>query len=237
MHDDDRSGQPLSFTDTRWLLTKLPRLDAFDLLSDHAQAALAGIGLRRHWHDGDVVQRAGEPTGAVLLVERGRLRLSATSASGAEILWPYIGPGKMACLYSAVGGLPFHYCATAAGDCTLIHFEAGALLALMEGDGIVATEIARLLAKRSWNLMDWRIEGHQTSVAYRVYAALQYLATQRGAPGPQGTEVRISQRELAALVGSSRPYLSTCLQQLQEERLIRLGYRSIVVCELPTEGG
>ena len=205
-------------------------------MSEHAQAALAGIGRTRRWRGGEVVQRAGELAGAVLLVQRGRLHLSTTSASGAEILWPHIGPGKLACLYSAVGGLPFHYDATAAGDCTLVHFDAAALLALMARDGLVASEIARLLAQRSWNLMDWRIEGHQTSVAYRVYAALQYLAAQRGVPGPQGIEVRISQQELAGLVGSSRPHLSTCLQQLQKEQLVRLGYRSILVRELPPDG-
>lgn len=232
--DASRSAPALSESDASWLHAKMPRLDAFDLLPAHAQAALAAIGQVRRWREGEVVQLAGEVASATLLVRTGRLRLSTTSPDGAEILWPPIGPGKMVCLYSAVGALPFHYDVVAAVDCTLVHFEAGAMLALMANDGRVATEIAKLLAKRAWNLMDWRVEGHHTTVPYRVYATLQYLATQRGFPSPLGVDVRMSQQELANLIGCSRPHLSACLQQLQEAQLVRLGYRSITVLPRPS---
>ncbi|NYT23685.1 Crp/Fnr family transcriptional regulator [Alcaligenaceae bacterium] len=236
-HGGEEAARPHSGADTRWLLEKLPRLNSFDLLSDHSRKALAKIGLTRSWRDGEVIQRAGDPAAALLLVRQGRLRLNAMSIGGAEVHWPFVGPGKLVCLYSIIGELPFHYTVTACGDCMLDHFEAGRVLALMEQDGIMACDIAKLLARRFWGLMDSRVEGHQTSVAHRVYTALQILAAQRGVARPQGMEVRISQRELACQVGSSRPHLNACLQQLQDEKLILLGYRSILVRGLPADKG
>lgn len=234
-HSDNGQGQLLSSIDVRWWLSKLTRMNTFDQLTGATRAALAEIGQVRSWHDGDVLQRAGEPAAALLLVRRGRLRLCATSASGAEMQWPVVGPGKLVCLYSAVGGLPFHFTTIACGDCTVVHFETGRLLALMERNAPVACDIAKLLARRFWGLMDERVEGHQASVAHRVYAVLRYMAAQRGVPRPHGNEVRISQQELATMVGSSRPHLNTCLRQLQQGNLIEIGYRSILVRELPAE--
>lgn len=225
------SEPPVAVVDTPWWQAKLPRLNTFDQLSDATRAALAGIGQVRSWRDGEVLQHAGVPAPALLLVQRGRLRLSAISASGAEVLWPVVGPGKLVCLYAAVSGLPFHYTTTACGDCGVVHFPCGPLLALMERDAPVACDIARLLAKRFWGLMDGRVEGQQSSVAYRVYTALQYMAAQRGVARPHGMEVRVSQQELAAMVGSSRPHLNTCLRQLQQDGRIEIGYRSILLCE------
>ena len=79
--------------------------------------------------------------------------------------------------------------------------------------------------------MNQTVERELASTAYRLHETLLQLARTTGVKAPWGTKVSISQSDLAALVGSSRPHVNTCLRELQDEGLVKLGYRSILVHE------
>jgi len=208
---------------------ELPHFDPTDHLSAHCRAAMGAIGQLRTWPENRVLLRAGEIANSVLMLKKGVLRVTCHTLDGNEVLRPSPPVGKLIGLYSVLSGLPFHFTLIATTPCEVIHFQTGRLRALMREDGLVAMEFAELQARRTWSLMNQAVERQLTSTAHRLHETLLHLAKTSGAKFPDGTRVRISQSDLASLVGSSRPHVNTCLHELQDEGLVKLGYRSILV--------
>lgn len=213
------------------LASELPHFDSTDHLSPACRSALAEIGQLRSWNEGQTLLRAGEVAKSVLILKSGRLRVIGTSRSGAEILRPSPPVGKLIGLYSVLGKLPFHFSLLTATVCEVIHFDTVRLRKLLLDRGEIAVEFAELLARRTWSLMNQTVERESESTAFRLHETLQRLARTSGVRSPMGTKIVISQSDLAALVGSSRPHVNTCLRELQDEGLVKLGYRSIFVYE------
>jgi len=210
---------------------ELPHFDPTDHLSASCRSALSTIGQLRSWPEGRPLLRAGEVARSVLMLKAGRLRVIGVSQGGTEVQRPSPPVGKLIGLYSVLGDLPFHFSVVTATACEVIHFETGRLRQLMRDNGNIAMEFAELLARRTWNLMNQTVERELASTAYRLHETLLQLARTTGVKAPWGTKVSISQSDLAALVGSSRPHVNTCLRELQDEGLVKLGYRSILVHE------
>jgi len=210
---------------------ELPHFDPTDHLSPACRSALAGIGQSRTRPEGQALLRAGDVARSVLMLKSGRMRVIGVSQAGAEVQRPSPPPGKLIGLYSVLGDLPFHFSVFTATPCEVIHFDKARLRSLMRDSGDIAMEFAELLARRTWSLMNQTVERELASTAYRLHETLLQLARTSGVRSPSGTKVTISQSDLAALVGSSRPHVNTCLRELQDEGLVKLGYRSIVVHE------
>lgn len=76
------------------------------------------------------------------------------------------------------------------------------------------------------------MDDRDDSLLGRVQATLQRLhALGAGRPVVGGFALRVSQYDLACMVGSSRQYVNLQLRHLQEIGMVRLGYRSIVLLQ------
>ncbi|QYY34009.1 Crp/Fnr family transcriptional regulator (plasmid) [Cupriavidus pinatubonensis] len=208
------------------------RMATLERLSLRTRQALSQIATTRSWQNGDVLFRAGEVAGSAVVCDEGRLRIWRTCEKGTEHLSRGVAPGELLGIASVIGVQPFHFSVTAAGPCRTTHFGASDLRQLMRGDGQVALEFAELLARRIVELSDVMVEEYGERLDQRLYATLVRLSkVWEGVARSDGQEIRISQSDLASMVGSSRQYVNPTLKRLAAQGLIRLGYRSIVLLE------
>jgi CRP/FNR family cyclic AMP-dependent transcriptional regulator len=203
-----------------------------DVLSARTRACLERICHERKWRDGDVLLRAGDVPSWVIGLLEGRLRVSRIRPNGVEDLRKGTRPGGTLGLVSVVAQRPFPFSVTAAGPCTTRLYDAQQLLVLMHSDGEVALDLARALALRAAELEEATMDDRDESLLERVHAALLRLhALGAGRPVVGGFALRVSQYDLACMVGSSRQYVNLQLRHLQEVGMVRLGYRSIVLLQ------
>lgn len=192
--------------------------------------AIRRISYTRSWQEGEAVLVQGKVAESLLLVEEGRLRLSTMTWDGEEFLFGWISPGEQLGLCSVLTGLASPFTATAMERCRTRHVDNVALRELMQTNPHVAVEIAELLARRlNESMARVQMQG-QESLAAQAYETLRRLAkfelAREDDPEP---ELRISQADLACMLGSSRQHLNAQLRILEERGLIRRGYRSIVL--------
>jgi CRP-like cAMP-binding protein len=67
------------------------------------------------------------------------------------------------------------------------------------------------------------------SLEQRVWAALERIAKFNSVTVPDGVMLRVSQSDLAQAASASRQRVNQQLRHFQEQGLIRLGYRNIVL--------
>jgi CRP-like cAMP-binding protein len=207
-------------------------------LSARTRERLARISHERSWKDGDVLLHGGEVARWIIGREQGRLRVARIRPSGAEDLRKGVRPGGTLGLVSVVAQRPFPFSVTAAGPCVTRLYDAQKVLALMREDGEVALDLARSLALWAAELEELTLEDRDENLYERIQAVLLRLyALGAARPVSDGVSLRVSQYDLACMVGSSRQYVNLQLRRMQEMGEVRLGYRSIILLHPPGAAG
>ncbi|MCC7495318.1 MAG: Crp/Fnr family transcriptional regulator [Fimbriimonadaceae bacterium] len=191
-----------------WLFAELTQAER-SLLEDHAT--------RQVWTPGEVVFAEGDEVTMVLLVTAGRLRLSRFSAHGRELVLGYLDPhdlvGEEALFrpatypYTATACEPSHTCACRKADIEQLATREPAL----------GARLTRRLGERLEQAVQLTDLGLY-AVRERVLRVLVRLARERGSSDAAGRLVapRVTQEELASLVGASRVMVSNALRDLRE---------------------
>lgn len=207
------------------------RLNTLDRLSAHTQRVLARIGISRLWRDGDVILRLNDVLPWAVNVAEGQVRISTVTEQGMEQVRRWRGTGEIFGLAPLLTCEPVGFHITASGACRTILYPAEDLLRGMRTDAVFALDIAMLLARKVQELSQMKAEEQNSSLESRVHAALLVLARADAMPNPTKDQMlKISQHEMAAMVGSSRQHVNVVLKSLERKGVLKLGYRSIMLC-------
>ena len=198
-------------------------------LTARSAKALHSVGLLRHWTEGQVVLSRGQSTSAALLLVKGRLRVSVTSPEGEEQLLRWMLPGEISGLSSVFAETTYPADLVAVGPTQVLHIERNRLVDLITRDPAVAVDLLRILGLRINQLFDTLADQGMHSLEQRVWATLERIAKFNSVAVPDGVMLRVSQSDLAQAASASRQRVNQQLRHFQEEGLIRLGYRNIVL--------
>jgi CRP-like cAMP-binding protein len=198
-------------------------------LTARSAKALHSVGLLRHWTEGQVVLSRGQSTSAALLLVKGRLRVSVTSPEGEEQLLRWMLPGEISGLSSVFAETTYPADLVAVGLTQVLHIERTRLVDLITRDPAVAVDLLRILGLRINQLIDTLADQGMHSLEQRVWATLERIAKFNSVAVPDGVMLRVSQSDLAQAASASRQRVNQQLRHFQEEGLIRLGYRNIVL--------
>ena len=213
-------------------------LDADELKKDWAQnsglttrstQALQSVGVLRTWNDGQVLLSRGQPTSAAWLVVSGRVRISVITSDGEEQLLRWMLPGEIAGLSSVFAQATNPADMVSHGLTQVLHIERARLIGLIWRDPVVALDLLRILGLRINQLFDTLADQGMHSLEQRVWAALERIAKFNSVAVPDGVMLRVSQSDLAQASSASRQRVNQQLRHFQEQGLIRLGYRNIVL--------
>ena len=198
--------------------------DLFAGLAPAALEALAGHAQRRQWQAGETLFQRGDPGDWMLALAEGRVKLTLTTPSGRELTLRLAEAGDTLGEFALVDGEPRSADATALEPCSGWVLDRLRFAVLAEAHPALGLSVARYFSRRLRATTE-QLEG---IALYHLEARLArfLLFTLRQLNGPDlppeaALRLEISQSELAAVLGASRPKVNRALQSLQELGAIR----------------
>jgi CRP/FNR family transcriptional regulator, cyclic AMP receptor protein len=198
------TGGPCSAAEerNRQIRDGLAESDVFGSLADHDLDRLIGHGRTATYAGSAVVFRKGDPAEDVMIVLGGRIRLSSASQNGREVLFDFIRPGRCFGEMALLEGKTRKVDATAVRPSTVFALSRRTVLACLEAHPDVAVRIIRVLCARLSRAMQMLEDRTQLGLSPRSARALLRLAREYG--DGRRIELKISQAEIASLVGATR---------------------------------
>ncbi|MEP6833292.1 MAG: Crp/Fnr family transcriptional regulator [Gemmatimonas sp.] len=175
------------------------------------------------------IYRQGEPARAIFCVLHGQVTIARTTSDGAILTTAVMGAGEF--FGPALSGATeTEDMAKAKGAVTVWRAQIDEFRRLLLHHPDVSLEFVSILARRQ-RQMERRLEGFafkrveaRLAETFRELSGGFAMRCEHGF----GQHLRLSQQELADLVGASRPVVSTILNKLRDKGV--LGYNREYVC-------
>lgn len=200
-------------------------LGAFRLFCDLDPDSLADLaqGLHHcHWPAGTLIFSRGDAGDHLLAITAGRIRLSLSSAQGREIVLTTLGPGEVLGEIALVDGHPRSADATAMQETTCLalsraRFEAVALRRPEVGLAL-ARHLALHVRRTNFQMESIALYDLQARlVRFLLYA----LSREAGSGVHRRLALDLSQSEIAAILGASRPKINLAFGTLTAAGAVR----------------
>jgi CRP/FNR family transcriptional regulator, cyclic AMP receptor protein len=205
------------------LFGKLPPAD-LDALLLHARA-------ERH-AAGRVIFTKGSPGRSMMAILSGSVRISTPSPAGPDIVLTILPAGEVFGEIALLDGADRTADATAVTDCELLVLDHRDFVPFLERRADLCILLLKLLCQRLRQTDLQFEEAMFGRLGGRIAMTLVRLA--HGAPPGDGGGVmlRITQQELAGMVGAARESVNKQLHVWQKEGVLRLGKRLIEIDDI-----
>jgi CRP-like cAMP-binding protein len=205
------------------LFGKLPQAD-LDALLLHARL--------ERYPAGRVIFAKGSPGRSMMAILKGNVRISTPSPAGPDLVLTMLSVGEIFGEIALLDGADRTADATAIDDCELLVLDHRDFVPFLERRADLCLLLLRLLCQRLrrtdqqvGEAMFGRLEG-------RIAMALVRLAQDLPPAGAKAVALRITQQELAGMVGAARESVNKQLHVWQKEGVLRLGKRLIEIDKL-----
>lgn len=199
-------------------------MDKTDFLATHKlfralpppqRARLAAFAKRQPMQARETLFRRGDVGDSMLAVVEGEVRITLPGSEGRDRALATFHPGDIFGEIALLDGKPRTADATAVTDGVLLRFERRDVLPLLRGTPEVTDALLQMLCERLRRTSDQVEEQSFLDLSARLARATLRLAQ-------TGPSIRITQRELAELVGASRESINRKLGEWDEAGLIAL---------------
>ena len=217
-------------------------LNRRELLAQHfllAQLApaeldrLVAMAGERQFKSGQTIFQKGDPGTSMSAVLQGRVKISAYSEDGKEVILNIVEPGQIFGEIALLDGKERTADATAMGPTTLLVLERREFIPFLERNPKIAVRLIEVLCERVR-----RTSEMVESVAFLEYSArlaklLLRLAESYGEDVEDGVRInlKISQQDLGNLIASTRESVNRQLNAWAEEGVIDLERGQITILD------
>jgi CRP/FNR family cyclic AMP-dependent transcriptional regulator len=179
-----------------------------------------------HLKKGQWLFQRGDGGGALFVVIRGTIEISATAPAGNRIILNYLGPGECLGEISLLDGQPRSANAAAASACHLVSLPAEAVFDLNREYPEFGLGLARLLVERVRWLSNAVDDFTARSIDCRL--ARRLLIMSRRFADSEGV-ITFSQGELAEFAGTTRESANRILKTWHKKGWIMMARRTLVI--------
>lgn len=200
-------------------------------LSPELQVDLRLLFTEHRYSPGQKVFLQGDPTESVYMVGEGRVKVTRVAKGGFESVLCVRRPGEYFCPVSVLDRGPQLGTAEAMGEVVLLEADRAEfnvlceenpeLLAMVQGTcmGEVRTLVQRVEAFAFRNVRE------------RLAMTILEETHRQREDGKPADEIRITQQELAGLVGASRESISRTMTRMEEEGIVHTGRGRIQILD------
>lgn len=179
------------------------------------------------------VEKAGGYDANLWIIISGAVRISTRAARGAEHVYAVLGPGNYFGLAAVIGKGVGTIEAHAFGATELAFIEGPTLLKVLEDRPGLWRHFAQLLSHRLAIALMLLRDNTSSPLAERLVRRLMVLQPAAGAHSDSQPALPMTQGDLARMLGTSRSRTNAELRRLESEGMIRSGYRSITLLDVP----
>ncbi len=200
----------------------LRRAPLFSQLGEAELAELERQMTRRVFRRSEVVFYQGDSSGRLYLIESGWVKITQQTNFGEELLIDVFGPGSIFGELSIFTNEPRSGTVTALEACTLASLDRKSFYGLVKTKPEVALGCLEMLARRL-RAQDALVQDMTfLDVPARLAKRLMELDEQAGVtvPGGRLIDLRITQEELATMVGTTRESVNKTLALFQRQGTI-----------------
>jgi len=170
-----------------------------------------------------VIYRPGDTSDRVYLLKAGRVRLMRLGKNSQRSVVSILRPGDLFGELFRPEGTPIEELAVAAGEAEVWSIEGRDFRAQLEARPTLAVDVVRAYAERVRSLRKRVLGLTFKEVPARLAETILHLADAHGEPCPHGGEVdlrAVTQQDLADLVGASRSFVSTLVNEMKRDGLL-----------------
>jgi len=207
------------------------RLRLLDVLNDSERQIVKEASRLVRFRRRQRIYTTGSRADQLFIVRSGVVKLNTISAQGRELILSFLHPGEVFGELAVVDPEPRDHIAEAYEDTEAYAVDSDVLQRLMQGSPQIGCEVAKLLGSRM-KAYRTRVEELLFKSAHaRVAHTLVDLAGHHGVHDADGVVIplRLSQRDIANLVGVTRETVNFILKDLRQRNLIENQGRSIRV--------
>jgi CRP/FNR family cyclic AMP-dependent transcriptional regulator len=184
-----------------------------------AEAFLKATGAARRlatYSNGKVVFSQGQPSDAVMYIQKGGIKISVLSRTGKEAVVAMLGPGDFFG-EGALTGQPIRLgTATATSATTVLVIDKGAMLRLLRDEPTFSERFISYMLTRNLRIEADLVDHLFNSSEKRLARALLLLARYGDQEGPERRIPRISQETLAEMVGTTRSRVNFFMNKFRD---------------------
>lgn len=205
-----------------------------DELTEKEAADLRAAARQGRYGAAVTIVHEGDDAGPVVVLLRGRAKVSTVGGGGREAVIAIHGPGDLIGELSAIDGAPRSASVTTLEPVEALLLPGSGFAALLERRPRIALVILRMVAGRLRDAGAGQAQLGTQDVVGRVSQRVAELADRFGEPGEGRIEIALplSQEELAAWAGASREAVSKALQLLRSLGIVETGRRRITVLDV-----
>jgi CRP-like cAMP-binding protein len=184
-----------------------------------AEAFLTSAGAARRvrtYPKGKIVFSQGQPSDAVMYVQKGSIKISVLSRTGKEAVVAMLGPGDFFG-EGALTGQPIRIgTATATAPTTVLTIEKRVMLGLLRDEPSFSERFIAYMLARNIRIEADLVDHLFNSSEKRLARALLLLARYGDQPGPERRIPKISQETLAEMVGTTRSRVNFFMNKFRD---------------------
>jgi CRP/FNR family transcriptional regulator len=173
----------------------------------------------------------GDPSKAVFVVCKGRLKLTTTSVEDRTMIVRLVGPGDLLGLSAVLTELPYEVTAETTEPCAVTRICRKDFLELVQSDSEIGSKVAQVLAREyRETFLDARRMALSRSAAGRLAQLLLDLAmtTAKGQLKVRYT-VALTHEDLANMAGTSRETATRLINRLERDQVISRRGSALVI--------
>jgi CRP/FNR family transcriptional regulator, cyclic AMP receptor protein len=193
--------------------------------------ALVTYSRVEHYAAGNQIYAKGSPGQSMMVVLRGKAKMSCVSVEGKEIVLNIIDPGEIFGEIAVLDGGERSADAVAMEDCELLVLRRRDLVPFLENHADICLMLIKILCQRLRQTSEQVEDVLFRHLESRIAKALLQLAGRpdRADIGGRVLDLHLSQRELGNIVGSSRESINKHLHIMQRAGLIEVAKGAIVI--------
>lgn len=209
----------------------LPRIRLFAGIPPEEAERLEARAKRRSFRRGEVVFHKGDPGSSLYLILSGQVKIVLPSEGGEEAVLGVLDEGEFFGELSLIDGQPRSatIIATQPTETLVIHRDD--FLAFLEANPRSAIQLLRIFCQRLRETDEFVEDAVFLDVPGRLAKKLLELAGEYGHTGGGGTVIglRITQQELATMVGATRESVNKHLRSYRARGIIDIDRQRITI--------
>ena len=184
---------------------------------------LGALVRARRYRRGEVIFLEGDAGSSLCIIAVGRVRIVLSGADGREVVLNVYGPGDFFGEFALLDGEPRSADAIAQEPCLLYWLTRDDFLAFLESHPRAASTLLAVLSRRLRHTTRVVQDAAFRDVPARLARVVLDLVTTRGRPHGDRVLVdgRLTQSELASMVGASRETVNKALRGFERSGLLR----------------
>ncbi|MEU6714762.1 Crp/Fnr family transcriptional regulator [Nonomuraea purpurea] len=224
-----RSGVPYDVQPVAEVLAQIP---LFRVLGESGIQSTARAGMARRYRSGQIIIHQGDPGESLYVLLDGLVKVVFTTENGDEIVLNMLGRGDTFGEMALLDGSPRSASIVTVRPAWVFSLPRARLLELMREHPGLADEFLRMLGHMVRRLTDQAADLAFLDLGGRLAKLLLQLADRHGQSDGVVDLPGLTQSDLAALIGASRPAVNRALQSLVARNLITVQGRTITLLDV-----